>query len=212
MLLNANIQVYLAYSELKDALVKYCSKHGYSQGECITWVWNKMLKSNNYSLSVSLMHDDSQGGRKKQLEKMLNISLPFELIKRVDDLIQQLKDSGSSINRSLFTQEGIRRYLEQKLIMEGFLHNTVFKDRSVAASNLKIFRSLLKLTQKEFFDRYLIIGGEKQISYSQYSLLERTGKGNIERLLEIISDRFGIDKNSFFDEQPVFLEYITKII
>jgi len=215
MVNNVIFQVYVGHPELKNAIIKYCSDKNMSVSECIMKIWQQMIDSQNFLMSTNTIHYDSQGlsnSRDKQIAKMLTLSMPYHFINEIDILISKLKKPETKINRSLFTQEGIKRYLEPELIMQGYLVSTIFKNRANATKNLEHLRNELKLSKIEFQKKYLVIEGFQLISYPQYCAIVNKGKGNIDRILDIITDTFGLDKQAFYDDPGIFNEYIKEAL
>lgn len=213
---NVTFQVYIGTKELKTAIESYAAAIDKPIWEIIAETWTKMLASGDLNISVNTRYEESSetgiDTPKNQANRRFMLMMPPELVDKVDQVISDLKIKSQrrGINRSSWTQEAIRRYLESELIDKGYLDNTQFKDKSQAAKNLITLREHLKLKRSEFVNKYLLVDGELILSYPQYSAIERSGKGNIDRILDRICETFKINKDIFYDPTTDFIKYLNQ--
>ncbi|OCZ50862.1 hypothetical protein [Dehalobacter sp. TeCB1] len=211
------VSTYLYSDVLKNALNKYADEHKTSLSVLLKDALLQMIESNDFVVSVDRVYDEMSDQGKTALENQRARSLSFvqemELIDNVDDIVSELRKSDVKINRSLFIQEAIRRYLEPILIREGYLSESVFKSKDNAVKNLKFLRTALGYTSaKSFHANYLKSGtDEYYISYPQYAYMERKSEGNVDRVIDIISDSVGIEKEFFYLDSNEFEEYIGSL-
>ena len=211
------IQVYIGTKELKEAIERYAVDVKKPVWEIIGDTWTKMLAEGDYAISVFRLYEESvetgMNRRENQAQRRFKLTMPPDLVTKVDELIMKLKQSSNQrgINRSAFSQEAIRRYLEPQLIARGYLTGSQFKDKRQAAKNLAAFRESLGLTRPEFLDKYLTKGGRQVISYPQYAAIERSGKGNIDRLLDTLAEVLHINKETFYWSTDNFLLYLKRL-
>lgn len=207
-------QTYVGTKELKIAIEKYAESLGKPVWEVIAETWTMMLASGDFNISVNTLYEESSetgvDRMKNQAQRRFKLTMPPDLTKSVDEILIKLKQKSNKrgINRSSWTQEAIRRYLEPELITQGYLENSQFKDKHQATKNLIFFRESLKLKRLEFLDKYLTVNGQLLVSYPQYCAIERNGKGNIDRILDRIAELTQIDKDAFYETTPVFIEYL----
>lgn len=205
-LLMTNLQVFVADPNLKITLEKYAENQNTSVSALISQSWEKLLSSRNLSLKVkTFRHDSADKGisaKEHQVATRINISVPINLVNKVDKAIEIQKEKAKDIviNRNLFNLEAIRRYIEPDLIENGYLNETIFKDDTLAVKNIIAIREKLGLNQKEFYQMYFVQanGLKPVISYPQYALIERTGRGNVTRILSYLSEKFRVDHDSFY--------------
>ncbi|HVJ48889.1 hypothetical protein [Desulfitobacterium sp.] len=216
---TVQVKAYVGTKELKIAIEKYAEALEKPVWEVIAETWTKMLASGNFNISVNTLYEESSetgiARRKNQAHRCFSLTMPPDLISSVDDILLNLKKKSNKrgINRSSWTQEAIRRYLEPELIVQGYLDISQFKDKRQAAINLVTFRESLKLSRSEFLDKYLTVNGQLLLSYPQYSVIERIGKGNIDRILDRISvvTENNINKDAFYQAPPDFNKYLNKL-
>jgi len=206
--------VYLQTSELKQAIVLWAKEHNMTVQDTIKTLIEKMLDSKDHSSNIERFHKEATGELSAiQKTNMRRVTCGFspELINRMDAAIRTLGHVEKAKLRGIFINEAIRRYLEPDLIKFSFLKESAFSDKKQAAMNLKALRLKLKLTQQEFTQIYFAPEGNNLISFSQYAMIERTGKGSLDRLIEFISITLHIDKARFYDSTLEFSEYIKAI-
>ena len=206
--------VYLQTSELKQAIVCWAKEQNMTVQDTIVALIEKMLDSKDYSSNIEKFHKQATGELSAiQKTNMRRVTCGFspELMNRMDAAIRTLGHLEKAKLRGIFINEAIRRYLEPHLIKSGFLEETAFLDKKQAAMNLKALRVKLRLTQQEFTQTYYTSEGISLISFSQYAMIERTGKGSLDRLIEIITITLLLDKARFYDSTLVFAEYIKDI-
>lgn len=190
--------------ELKTAILEYCKSINKKVNVVIAEALQKMIDSKDYSVSVFRGYDEAAAAgidpRENIVSRQFSLDFSPGIINQVDKVIKQLKDENpkSKVTRLQFIQEAIKRYLEPELIRLGFINASVFKDKLVAAKNLTAFRQSLNLTRVEFIENHLTINGKPQISYPQYTAIENYGKGNIDRLLDIVAEKFKMEKDNFY--------------
>lgn len=194
--------------ELKNAILRYSDESlDKPVNVVIGEVIQKMVDSKDYTVSVFRGYDESAVSGINTRENIVSrqISLDFEpgIIHKVDKIIKHIKDEKpkSKITRLLFIQEAIKRYLEPELIRLNYLPASVFKDKLVAAKNLTAYRKSLEMSRTKFIETYLSIEGEPQISYPQYTVIENSGKGNIDRILDLLAERLNLEKDIFYDPE-----------
>jgi len=196
--------------ELKQAIVKYSESINTSVSVVIGEALQKMVDSKDYSISVFRVYDESSVSGIDTRENMISrqISLDFDpgIINSVDKTIKRIKDElpKSKITRLLFIQEAIKRYLEPELIRLNLLEASVFKDKLLAAKNLTTFRKSMEMSRNKFIDTYLTIEGKSQISYPQYTVIENSGKGNIDRILDLLTEKLNLEKDVFYESELSF--------
>jgi len=206
--------VYLQTIELKQAIVNWAENQNTTVQDIIQSLVVKMLSSKDYSSNIERFHKEATG-KLSAIEKnnMRKVTCGFDpkLMERMDSAIRTLGREEKAKLRGIFINEAIRRYLEPELIKLGFLKETSFLNIKQAAKNLKALRMKLKLTQPELIQKYFTPEGISMISTPQYSLIERTGKGSLDRLIEFISITLKLDKAIFYDSTLEFAEYIKDI-
>lgn len=211
------IQSYVGTKELKEAIKSYANAIGKPIQEIIADTWWSMLSSGDFEIDTlyEASIDTGLDRRENQAKRCFKLSMPPDLVERVDNVIADLKNRNNlpGINRSSFTQEAIRRYLEPELIHKGYLTISQFKNKHQAANNkrqaannLVYFRESLGLTRLEFLAKYFTVKDKPLISYPQYTVIERSGKGNIDRLLKILSAILNIDKEVFYYSTEAFTD------
>ncbi|HBP63537.1 MAG TPA: hypothetical protein DD730_04545 [Desulfosporosinus sp.] len=206
--------VYLQTSELKQAIVLWAKEHNMTVQDTIKTLIEKMLDSKDYTSNIEKFHKEATGELSAiQKTNMRRVTCGFspELMDRVDVAIRTLGQVEKAKLRGIFINEAIRRYLEPHLIEFGFLKGTAFLDKKQAAMNLKALRLKLRLTQQEFTQKFFAPEGVSLISFSQYAMIERTGKGSLDRLIEFISITLHLDKARFYDSTLEFAKYIKVI-
>lgn len=206
--------VFFQTSELKDAVVLWAEKHNTSVQKTLQTVIEKMLDSNDYSSDIEKPHkfaSEELSAVEHNNKRRVTCGFDANLRDRMDEAIKTLGKGEKAKLRGIFINEAIRRYLEPQLIENGFLRGTVFLDQKQAAKNLKELRLKLGLTQREFKQKFFENDGISVISLPQYAAIERTGKGSIERLIELVSIVLNLDKEKFYDSTLEFAEYIKDI-
>lgn len=209
------VPISLHSKELKDAITQYAAANGKDVYRVIEETWKAMLSSTDYTIRVNTVYDKSietgLAATENQKQRRFDLNMNPDLTTQVDDAIEDEKRKGvKKINRSIFTQEAIRRYIEPALIQSGYLKESVFKDYKKAAKNLRALRDMLG-TQQDFYKKFFIINGVNLISYSQYAFIERGAGGNIEKVIELVSDALNISKEAFFMEPLEFQDYLKSI-
>lgn len=211
------VQLYVGTKELKEAIKNYASAIGKKIQDIIIETWWDMLSSGDYEISVDTLYEETldtgKDRRENQAQRCFKLSLPPELVEKVDNVVDELKKGSKlrGINRSSFTQEAIHRYLEPELIQKGYLTISQFKNKRQAAKNLLHYRESLSLSRLEFYKKYLTVDDQPLISYPQYTAIERNGKGNIDRLLDILSDITNVDKEDFYLTTTDFIDNLKSI-
>ncbi|OLN25789.1 hypothetical protein [Desulfosporosinus metallidurans] len=195
--------IYFQTAELKQAVTLWVQEHNMLIQELIENLAEKILASNDYSISVDKVYDDTV---KAPNLRMVTCGLDYELLERIDVAVKLSNPNEDAKFRSRFINEAIRRYLEPQLIESRFLETTVFLNREQAAKNLKAYRETLGLKPKEFLQKYF----DTMISYPQYSLIERSGTGNVDRLIEHLSTVVGLDKMRFYGTTVEFSKYLAE--
>lgn len=191
--------------ELKNAILRYSESINKPVNVVIGEAIQKMVDSKDYTVSVFRGYDESAVSGIKTRENIVSrqFSLDFDpgIIHKIDKIIKHIKDERpkSKITRLSFIQEATKRYLEPELIRLNYLSATVFKDKLVAAKNLKSFRQSLDMSRTIFIETYLSIDSKPQISYPQYTVIENKGTGNIDRILDLIAEKFKLDKDIFYE-------------
>ena len=206
--------VYLQTIELKQAIVLWAKEHNMTVQDTIQSLIEKMLDSKDYSSNIEKFHKEATGELSAiQKNNMRRVTCGFDpkLMERMDAAIRTLGHGEKAKLRGVFINEAIRRYLEPELIEFGFLKETAFLDNKQAAMNLKALRKKLGLTQQKFAQKYFAPEGISMISFPQYAMIERTGKGSLDRLIEFISITLHLDKARFYDSTLEFAEYIRDI-
>lgn len=197
--------VWLQTTELKQAIVQWVQKHDILIQKLIEDLAEKMLASGDYTISVDKLHNNAGEDQKSRI---ITCGLDYELLERIDVAVKTSNPKEDSKFRSRFFNEAIRRYLEPQLIEYGFLKSTVFLSKKQAAKNLKAYRETLGLKPKEFMAKYFEPEGNPMISYPQYSAIERSGTGNVDKLIDRLSLVIGLDKMRFYEPTVEFLKYI----
>jgi hypothetical protein len=212
---KTKINVFLYSDILKDALNKYANDHNTFITDLIENALLQMIDSNDFSISVDRVYDKAVQGKtalENQTSRRLSLVTDIELVDKADFIIDQQKPK---TNRSLFIQESIRRYLEPILISEGYLPEPVFRNKQQAIENLKLLRSYMGFRNtKEFHTKFLKKENSDEyfISYRHYSLMERVGTGDIDRIINIISQKTNIEKSAFYLPSYDFQNYIDKSV
>ena len=199
--------------ELKNAILMYSESSAKAVTIVIGEAIQKMVDSKDYTISIFQGHDESAVSGIDTRENILSrqISLDFDpgIINSVDKIIMRLNTENpkNKITRRLFVQEAIKRYLEPELIRLNYLPASVFKDKLVAAKNLRTFRKSLKnISRAKFIENFLSRDGKPQISFPQYTVIETTGKGNIDRILDLVVESFdfALEKDVFYEPEVIF--------
>ncbi len=198
--------IYFQTAELKQAITLWVQKHNMLIQELIENLTEKILASGDYSISVDKIYDDAV---KAPSLRMVTCGLDYELLQRIDIAVKTSNPKENTKFRSRFINEAVRRYLEPQLIESGFLETTVFLNREQAAKNLKAYRETLGLKPREFLQKYFEPEGIPIISYPQYSAIERSATGNVDRLIEHLSTVVGLDKARFYRPTVEFSKYIV---
>ncbi|MGE4282309.1 MAG: helix-turn-helix domain-containing protein [Clostridia bacterium] len=199
----AQIYVYIHSNELKDAIFAYAEATNQNVYDVIADVWRKMLDSKDYSIKSTI---GSSQGENPRISLTMDIHIANEAQKIFDHLAAE---GVKGVSWTSWTQEGIWRYLEPVLLKEGYLKDKVFRDKAQAARNIKYLRSAKGLSQNEFIDIYLTVEDEKLISLPQYSLIERSGKGNVERLVSQLAEVLKIDEEILYSPSTEFLNALN---
>lgn len=211
------IQTYVGTKELKEAIEHYATDKGKPVWEIIADTWKSMLASGDFTISVDTLYEESVDTgidrKENQAQRRFKLTMPPDLVEEIDQVITDLKRESHRrwINRSSFTQEAIRRYLEPELITKGYLATSQFKNKRRAAQNLVLYRESLGLTRPEFLAKYYTVEGQLLISYPQYATIERNGKGNVDRLLDIVAESSHIMKEAFYWPTEDFLAYLKRL-
>ena len=184
--------IYFQTTELKQAIMLWLPEHYKSIQDLVENLAEAILSSGDYSISVDKVYDDPVKARNL---RMVTCGLDYDLLERIDVITKF---------RSQFINEAIRRYLEPQLIEAGLLKTTVFLNRKQAAKNLKAYRRMIGLKPKEFLQKYF----DTMISYPQYSLIERSGSGNVDRLIDHLAAVEGLDKVKFYGGTVEFGKYM----
>ncbi|AFM43603.1 hypothetical protein Desaci_4778 (plasmid) [Desulfosporosinus acidiphilus SJ4] len=209
------VPISLHSKQLKDAIVQYAAANDKDVYKIIEDIWGSMLSSGDFSISVNPVYDkESETGlvaTENQKQRRFELNMNPDLTNQVDEVISNEKRKGiKKINRSIFTQEAIRRYVEPALIEGGYLKESVFKDYKRAAKNLRTLRNLIG-SQQDFYNKYIVIDERPLVSYSQYAFIERGAGGNIEKVLELVSDALNMSKDVFFEQPQEFQDYLNSI-
>lgn len=214
---KTQIVTYVGTKNLKEAIDKYSKKTNRTVMEIIIDVWKQMLSSGDLSLAIKTRYEETiemkETAQENQVNRRFKFNMPPEIIIDVDNAIVDYKKDNVKVvmNRSLFNQEAIRRYLEPKLITLGYLDSTQFKDKNQAVKNLVNFRSNLGLNKREFLMKYLTLNDNPILSYPQYASIERTGKGNVDRILKTLADTMEISEDAFYLSTEHFLNYLNTL-
>lgn len=214
---KTQIITYVGTKKLKEAIDKYSKKTNQTVMEIIIEVWKQMLSSGDLSLAIKTRYEETiemeETAQENQANRRFKFNMPPEIIIDVDNAIENYKKENVKVvmNRSLFNQEAIRRYLEPKLIELGCLDSTQFKDKKQAVRNLVNLRSSLGLNKREFLMTYLKLNGILILSYPQYANIERTGEGNVDRILKTLVDTMGISVDTFYLSTEHFLDYLNLV-
>lgn len=207
-------------SELKLAIKSYVAtskRNGRktSVAEIVEKAWRSMLQSKDFSIQVNKPYTSYRNLKNKEEKKRMSqdrqVSLLFEpaLLAEVDEVLNNFKE----LNRSMFTQEALRRYIEPTLIKEGFLKKSVFYNKTTLSENLQTLReAYLHLNRKEFIREYLTESEEPLISYPQYVVIERDHKGNVERIINHLAKRMQISETLFYLPKDEFLVELLEAI
>lgn len=203
--------------ELKSAILKYSESENKPVNVIIAEALEKMINSKDYKISILRGYDESVDSgintRENIVSRQFSLDFAPGIINQVDKTIDHIKDAKpkNKITRSLFTQEAIKRYLEPELIRLNYLPASVFKDKIVAANNLKALREKLGLKPQEFLLKYFTPDGVAIISYPQYLVIERTGAGNVDRLIDFLSNALHLEKERFYNSPLEFSEHIKNL-
>lgn len=202
MALKSMVSVYIYFYnvELKDAISRYAEAESKSVTAVVFDIWRQMLDSGNFEIK----RIEGPGFVKRKSPKFL-LNVEEDLYDEVQHVLDSLSAGGlKGIGLTLWTQEGIRRYLEPVLLQEGWLKEKVLRVKNLnkcqAAENIKELRRLRGMTLQEFFDNYLIVDhikGQGVVSFSQFAFIERTGKGNVDKIVDHLSAVLGINKDVF---------------
>lgn len=195
--------IYFQTAELKQAITLWVQENNMLIQELIENLAKKILASGDYSISVDKVYEDTV---KAPNLRMVTCGLDYDLLERIDVSVKLSNPKEDAKFRSRFINEAIRRYLEPQLIESGLLKTTVFLNRKQAAKNLKVYREILGLKPKEFLQKYF----DTMISYPQYSLIERSASGNVDRLIDHLAKVDGLDKVKFYGGAVEFWEYAKR--
>lgn len=213
MALKSMVSVYIYFYnvELKDAISRYAEAERKSVTAVVFDLWRQMLDSGNFEI----MRIEGPGFVKRKSPKFL-LKVEVDLYEEVQHVLDSLSAGGlKGIGLTQWTQEAIRRYLEPVLLQEGWLEEKILRvkslDKSQAAENIKELRRLKGMTLQEFFDNYLIVDyikGKGVVSLSQFAFIERTGKGNVDKIVDHLSAALGIDKDVFSFSSTEFKNFM----
>lgn len=199
--------------ELKSAILMYSESVNKPVNVMISEAMHKMVDSKDYTISVFKSYDESAvsgiNTRKNIVSRQFSLDFDPGIINKVDKIIKQIKAESpkNKITRLLFIQEAIKRYLEPELISLNYLPASVFKDKIIAGKNLTAFRKSKGMSRTKFIETYLSENYKPLISLPQYTVIENSGKGNIDRILDLLAKKFDLEKDSFYESELLLREY-----
>ena len=213
--ISAQISISVRSSEMKNALHEYASHKKTTVGHLIEDAWSDLLAVDEPHIKVKRDYTEQvQSGNEIEIDgnnRRLSITVDPKLLEIVDQRITILKlnKQYTTLDRTTFTQEAIRRFIEPLLIDEGYLKQTVFRDKITAIKNLETLRTYKGLNKLDFYNQFLRLDNKSVISYSQYSLVIRSGSGNIHKIIQAVSFNTNIPENIFYIISDEFSQYLN---
>jgi len=206
--LSEQISISVRSARMKRALHDYAELNSTSVSNLIMDSWTKLLNDANQTIYVKRDYSNLDTASHGQ-QRRLSLTVSPDLLETVDKRIEDLKKDFKTLDRTTFSQEAIRRFIEPLLIEKGILDKSVFKDRATAVKNIEALRAAAGLKKREFYDRYVINEhlGSESLSYSQYAFIVRTSNGNVSKLVHSISKQIGIQEDIFWHSE-LFKEYL----
>ncbi|XWX62732.1 hypothetical protein AusDCA_2843 [Desulfitobacterium sp. AusDCA] len=211
--ISAQISISVRSVKLKKALHNYADHHKTTITHLIEDAWSKLLAEDDPNITVKRDYTDSfrskddeeSGGDNRRLSITVNPLLLNDVDAKIDSL--KLDERYEALDRTTFTQEAIKRFIEPLLIDEGYLTQTVFKDKINAVKNLEIYRNSMGLNKQEFFNHYISFENKPIISYPQYALIIRSCAGNVDKIIRAVSSNTNIPEDIFYAPIDAFSQY-----